>query len=195
MPRSGSEKLWNSSITTAKTWIEVERFGVQQAVEQNLGDDDEDFGIRVFPAIARHQADVGLGEPPADGARLHLAELLFGQRDQRRGVVHRPAGVQRFERGRLGDERFAGARRSADQNAGLGGEPSRAAHLPAPDTACTGAARSSARRDRRGKYSWTQRTCSRRFAEALSSNPQSATIHSQWQVKWTPVFGPAGANP
>ena len=60
---------------------------------------------------------------PPHGGRLHLAELLLGQGDQRRGVVGRLAGVQGLEQGRLGDQRLAGAGRRADQHALLGREP------------------------------------------------------------------------
>ena len=69
MPRSGSAKLWNSSMTTAETLAEVERRRVQQAVEQDLGDDDEDAGVGVDAAVAGDEADVVGAEAPADGAR------------------------------------------------------------------------------------------------------------------------------
>ena len=102
---------------------EVERLRVQQAIEQDLGDDDEDAGVGIDAAIAGDEADVVGREAPADGGRLHLAELLLGQRDERRGVVGDGAGVQRLEQGGLGDERLAGAGRGADEDALLGGEP------------------------------------------------------------------------
>ena len=69
---------------------------------------------------------MGEGGPsrwPDDGTRLHLAKLLFCQGDQRRGVISGRTSVQGFEEGGLGDERFAGAGRRADEHALLGGEP------------------------------------------------------------------------
>ena len=58
MPRSGSAKLWNSSITTAETLREVERLGMQQPIEQDFGDDDQDAGVGIDAAIAGDEADV-----------------------------------------------------------------------------------------------------------------------------------------
>ena len=58
MPRSGSAKLWNSSITTAETCEKSNAVRVQQAVEQDLGDDDQDAGVRVDAAVAGDEADV-----------------------------------------------------------------------------------------------------------------------------------------
>src|SRR6266511_583445 len=46
--------------------------------------------------------DVGL-EAPANGARLHLLELLLGQGNEWGRVVGDLAGVQRLEQGGLGD--------------------------------------------------------------------------------------------
>ena len=69
MPRSGSAKVWNSSITTAETCREIEPVRVEQAVEQDLGDDDQDAGVRVDPAVAGDQADVVAREAPAHGRR------------------------------------------------------------------------------------------------------------------------------
>ncbi len=88
---------------------EIEALGVQQAIEQDLGDDDQHAGVGIDAAIAGDQADVVGAEAPADGAGLHLAEFLLGQGDQRRGVIGDGAGVQGLEQGRLGDERLAGA--------------------------------------------------------------------------------------
>ena len=96
---------------------------MQQAVEQDLGDDDEDAGVGVDAAIAGDEADVVGAEAPAHGRLLHLVELLLGQRDERRGVIGDAAGVQGLEEGGLGDERLAGAGRGADEDALLGGEP------------------------------------------------------------------------
>src|SRR5262249_8688178 len=56
--------------------VEIERFDVQQTIQQNLRHDDEDFGVGILAAIAGDEADVGLLETPADGGRLQLAELL-----------------------------------------------------------------------------------------------------------------------
>ena len=38
--------------------LEIERLRMQQAIEQNLGDDDEDAGVRIDAAIAGDEADV-----------------------------------------------------------------------------------------------------------------------------------------
>ena len=102
---------------------EVEPVRVQQAIEQDLGDDDEDAGVRIDLAVAGDQADVVAGEAPPHGGRLHLLELLLGQGDQRGRVVGDAAGVQCFEEGGLGDQRLAGAGRGADQHALLRREP------------------------------------------------------------------------
>ena len=102
---------------------EVEPVRVQQPVEQDLGDDDQDAGVRVDLAVAGDQADVVAREAPALGGRLHLLELLLGQGDERRRVVGGAAGVQGLEQGRLGDQRLAGAGRGADQHPLLGREP------------------------------------------------------------------------
>ena len=101
-------------MTTARPAVasKVERLAVvQQAIEQDLGDDDQDAGVGIDAAVAGHQADVVGLKAPLDGRGLHLAELLLGQGDQRRGVVGRRAGVQGLEQGRLGDQRLAGAGR------------------------------------------------------------------------------------
>ena len=102
---------------------EVERLAVQQAVQEDFGHDDQHAGVGVLAAIAGHQADVVRMESPAHGRRLHLAELLLGQGDQRRGVVGHLAGVQGLEQRRLGDERLARPRGRADQHPLLGREP------------------------------------------------------------------------
>ena len=102
--------------------VEIE-LAVQQAIEQDFGHDHEHGGRRVFAAIAGHQADVGGLKSPLHGAVLHLAELLFRQGDQRRGVIGLLAGVQGLEEGRLGDQRLARARRCADQHALVRREP------------------------------------------------------------------------
>ena len=96
---------------------------MQQAVEEDLGDDDEDAGVGVDAAVAGDEPDVVGGEAPADGAGLHLLELLLGQGDERGGVVGDGAGVQRLEEPGLCDERLAGAGGGADEDALLGGEP------------------------------------------------------------------------
>ncbi len=103
--------------------VEVEGVGMEQAVEQDLGDDDEHARVRIDAAIAGDQAHVLGPEAPADGVFLHLAEFLFGQRDERRRVIGRGGGVQRLVQRRLSDERLAGASRGADQHAAFGGEP------------------------------------------------------------------------
>ena len=66
-PRSGSVKLWNSSITTALTLAEVEGLAVQQAVEEDFGHHDQHAGVGVLAAIAGHQAHVVGMETPAGG--------------------------------------------------------------------------------------------------------------------------------
>ena len=111
MPRSGSVKLWNSSMTTAATSLKSKAFAVEEAVQEDFGDDDQHPGGRIFAAVAGHQADVGRIESPAGGRGLHLAEFLFRQGDQRRGVIGGLARVQGLEQRRLGDERLARARR------------------------------------------------------------------------------------
>jgi hypothetical protein len=102
---------------------EVERLAVQQAVEEDFGHNHQHPGPGVLAAVARDQAHVFRREAPADGVGLHLAELLLGQGDQRRGVVGRRAGGQGLEHGRFGDERLAHARRRADQHPLLRGKP------------------------------------------------------------------------
>ena len=85
---------------------------MKEAVEEDFGDDDEHAGGRVFAAVPGDQADVGRIESPAGGRGLHLAEFLFRQGDQRRGVIGGLARVQGLEQGRLGDERLARAGRA-----------------------------------------------------------------------------------
>src|SRR5262249_51407241 len=85
--------------------------------------DDENAGIRIDAAIAGDESDIFRLEPPAYGGSLHLLEFLFRQSDERRRVVGNGARVQRLEEGGLGDKRLAGAGRSADEHALLGGEP------------------------------------------------------------------------
>ena len=89
--------------------VEIEALRMQQAIEQNLGDDDEDAGVGIDAAIAGDEADVVGLEAPTHGRVLHLLELLLGQRDERRGVIGDVAGVQCLEQRGLGDERLAGA--------------------------------------------------------------------------------------
>ena len=96
---------------------------VQQTVQEDFRHHDQHAGVGIFAAIAGHQAHVFGLESPADSRRLHFAELLLRQRDQRRGVVGRFAGVQGLEQGRLGNQRFAGAGGRADQHALVGREP------------------------------------------------------------------------
>ena len=50
-------------MTTAETLLKSKRLGVQQAIEQDLGDDDQDAGVGIDAAIAGDQADV-LGRKP-----------------------------------------------------------------------------------------------------------------------------------
>ena len=102
---------------------EVEALLVQQAIQQDFGHDDEDASVRIDAAVAGDEADVVGLEAPAHGRFLHLVELLFGQGDQRRGVINDAAGMQRLEKRALGDERFAGAGGSADEDSLFGGEP------------------------------------------------------------------------
>ena len=64
MPRSRSLKLWNSSITTARDVGEIERFAMQQPVEENLGHDDQHPGVGILAAVAGHQPDVVGGSKP-----------------------------------------------------------------------------------------------------------------------------------
>ncbi|MFM8583863.1 MAG: DEAD/DEAH box helicase, partial [Planctomycetaceae bacterium] len=56
--------------------------------EQNFGDHHEDGGLGIDPAIARDKTDLLGGASPADDAVGEFAELLLGERDERRGVVH-----------------------------------------------------------------------------------------------------------
>ena len=106
--------------------------GVQQAIEQNLGDDDEDAGVGIDAAIAGDESDVVGLKAPAHGGRLHLLKFLFGQGDQRRGVVGDAAGVQRLEEGGLGDERLAGAGRAQTST------PCSAVNQASRASSCTG---------------------------------------------------------
>ena len=147
MPRSGSLKLWNSSITTALTWLKSNAAAsvhslsdklfpfthslphstlpaVQQPVQEDFGHDDQHAGVGVFAAVAGHQAHVGrAGSPSLTAAVCISRNFCSRQGDQRRGVVGRGAGVQGLEQGRLGDQRLAGAGGRADQHALLGREP------------------------------------------------------------------------
>ncbi len=96
---------------------------VQQAIEQNLGDDDDDAGIGIDSAVAGDQTDVVGAEAPADSGILHFAEFLFCQCDQRSGVISGRSGVQCLEKSGLSDERLARASRGAHEHALLRGEP------------------------------------------------------------------------
>ena len=119
-------------------------------LKQDLGHDDQHPGVGVFAAVAGDQPHVVRLEAPADGGRLHLAELLLGQGDQRRGVVGRRAG-------RAGP-RTARPRRSAScpcRSACRPALPARrrtrpAAPPPARDTARKEADRDKDRQVRRG---------------------------------------------
>ena len=97
--------------------VELFERALQQAVEENFGDHHQDGGLGVDPAVARHEADLLGSSSPADDTFGQLAEFLLGERDERRGVVHPPAGPQRFVDRRLGDQRFARARGGRDQDA------------------------------------------------------------------------------
>ena len=68
---------------------EIKRLGVQQPVQQDFGDDDEDPCVAVDAPVSRHQTDGLRGKTPTDRGLLHLAEFLFGERNQRRGVIGR----------------------------------------------------------------------------------------------------------
>ena len=57
MPCSGSAKLWNSSMTTAETLLKSKASLVQQAIEEDFGDDDQDAGVRVDAAVAGDEAE------------------------------------------------------------------------------------------------------------------------------------------
>ena len=89
--------------------FEKSKASVQQSVEEDFGDHDQDRGVGVLAAVAGHEANVVGMESPSGGQRLHLAELLLRQGDQRRGVVGRGASVQGLEQRGLGDERLARA--------------------------------------------------------------------------------------
>ena len=101
----------------------VERFAVQQPVEQDFGHHDQDPSLRVLPAVAGDQPHVAGREPPLDGVGLHFAKFLFRQRDQGRGVVSDLARVQSFEQRGLGNQRLARAGRRTDQHPLLAREP------------------------------------------------------------------------
>lgn len=60
--------------------------GVQQAVEQHLGDHHQHVGVGVFGSVAGDQAHLVAAKAPALGAVLQLGEFLLGERDQRGGV-------------------------------------------------------------------------------------------------------------
>ena len=96
---------------------------MQQAVEQDLGDDHQDPGVRIDFSIACHQTNIVRGKPPLDDCFPHFVVLLVGQRDQRRGVVGLLAQLQRLEHCSFGDQRFSGTRRGTDENSLLGRKP------------------------------------------------------------------------
>lgn len=101
---------------------EVEGFVVEQSVEQDFGDDDEHGGLRVDLAIAGDESDIVGVEAPPDGGGLHFGELLFGERDERGGVIGPRAGHQGFVERRFGDERLAGSGGGAHEHALFGRE-------------------------------------------------------------------------
>ena len=115
IPRSRSEKLWNSSITTALTWLKSKpcsrRFKRISATTTSTGASGFSRRLPVTrpTSLAR--------KPQRTASGLHLAELLLGQGDQRRGVIGGRAG-------RAGP-RTRPPRRSASC-------PSPSAHRPAP---------------------------------------------------------------
>ena len=102
---------------------EVERLGMQQAIEQDLRDDDQHAGFGIDSAITGYQTHIVRAESPAGGRRLHLAKLLVGQCDQRGRIVRDLTRVQRLKQSRFRDQRLAHAGRGADQDPLFGGEP------------------------------------------------------------------------
>ena len=101
----------------------LEQIGAEQPVKENLGDDDQDLRVGVLAAVSGDQADVRLREAPELDLLAQLAELLFGQRDQRGGVVGALARFERLVEPRLGDDGLAHAGRGADQDPLIGIEP------------------------------------------------------------------------
>src|SRR5262249_18634723 len=84
----------------------------EDAVPQDLGDDDLHRGVPPHLVVARREPDLVGAE-----IGLELAELLLGERAQRRRV-HRGLPLrQRLEDRRLGDERLARSRRHGDEHA------------------------------------------------------------------------------
>ena len=65
---------------------EIERLGMQQAIEQDLGDDDQDAGVGIDAAIAGDQADVVGAESPS-GRRLACISWNFCSVRAMSGVV------------------------------------------------------------------------------------------------------------
>src|SRR5262249_52560502 len=87
----------------------IKAFRVQQAIEQDLGYDDQYARFGIDLPIAGDEADIVGREPPTYGLFLHLVELLLGERDQRRCVIGNGPAVQRLEQRSVGDERFTGS--------------------------------------------------------------------------------------
>ena len=122
-PRSGSVKLWNSSITTALSWLKSNASRCSKRFRRISATTTRTRASGFSRRLPVTRPDVVRMESPPHGRRLHLVELLLRQGDQRRGVVGRRAGVQGLEQRRLGDQRLARARRRADQYALFGREP------------------------------------------------------------------------
>ena len=99
--------------------IEAKDVRMQQAIEQHLGHDDENRRIGVDCPMARHEADRLARVAPALDGILQFDQLLIGEGDQRRRVIHARAGAESFIDGRLGDEGFARARRRRQQDAAV----------------------------------------------------------------------------
>lgn len=99
-------------------------FGMKQAIKQNLRHDDQHRRLGIDLAISCHQADIVGSKSPANRCGLHFGEFLFGERNQRRGVIGPLLGVKGFKQSRFRDKRFARSGRCADQHSLLRGEPS-----------------------------------------------------------------------
>ncbi len=58
--------------------LKRERLGLQQAIQQYLGYDDEDLGFRINAPVSRDQADIFGTKSPAYSGRLYFQEFLIG---------------------------------------------------------------------------------------------------------------------
>ena len=90
-------------------------FGMKKPIEQHLGNHHFYGRVGIDGAMAGDKADaLAIHSPALDGV-LQLNQFLVGQGDERRGVIDMFSGAKPFENRRLGNKRFAGARRRRKQ--------------------------------------------------------------------------------